>query len=67
MRVAEHFFTLTEAAEALGVERHSIWRWIKAGRLGKTQKVGGVVLIEKGRVEHLRKARLLAERNDEDD
>ncbi len=39
----------------LSVERHTLWRWIKAGKL-QAQKVGGVVFIEKKAVEALRKA-----------
>lgn len=50
--IAEHFYTLTEAAARLGVERHTVWRWIKAGKLS-AQKVGGVVFIEKAAVETL--------------
>ncbi len=52
IRIAQHFYTLAEAANRLGVERHTVWRWIKAGRMD-SQKVGGVVFIEKGIVERL--------------
>ena len=52
MRIADHFYTLNEAAAELGVVRHTVWRWIKAGKL-TAQKVGGVVLIEKNLVEHM--------------
>ena len=52
VKIAEQFYTLVEAANWLGVERHTVWRWIKAGRMD-SQKVGGVVFIEKGIVERL--------------
>ncbi len=50
--IAAHFYTLTQAAERLGVERHTVWRWIKAGKLD-AQKVGGVVFIERQAVERM--------------
>ena len=53
--ISDHFYTQTDAAQRLSVERHTLWRWIKAGKL-PSQKVGGVVFIEKKAVEALRKA-----------
>lgn len=55
IKIAEVFYTLSEAAERLSVERHTVWRWIRAGRL-EAQKVGGTVLIERAAVEALRVA-----------
>jgi excisionase family DNA binding protein len=52
--IAEHFYTLTQAAERLGVERHTVWRWIKAGRF-QVQKAGGVVFIERSAIELARR------------
>ena len=52
VKIAEQFYTLAEAVNRLGVERHTVWRWIKAGRMD-SQKVGGGVFIEKGIVERL--------------
>ena len=52
--ISDRFYTQTEAAQRLSVERHTLWRWIKAGKL-QAQKVGGVVFIEKKAVESLRK------------
>lgn len=46
IKIADQFYTLTEAAAELGLERHTLWRWIKAGQL-EAQRVGGVVLIER--------------------
>jgi excisionase family DNA binding protein len=54
IEIAAHFYTLTQAAERLGVERHTIWRWIKAGKL-EAQRAGGVVFIEKEAVERLQR------------
>ena len=53
--ISDRFYTQTEAAHRLSVERHTLWRWIKAGKL-QAQKAGGVVFIEKKAVEALRKA-----------
>lgn len=49
MLIADVFYTLSEAAEVLGVERHTVARWVAAGRL-PAQKAGGVVFIEKAAV-----------------
>jgi excisionase family DNA binding protein len=50
MAIAEHYCTLTEAAALLDVERHTVARWIRDGRF-KSERVGGVVLIERGVVQ----------------
>ena len=47
------FYMLGEAARELGVNRVTIRRWIKAGKI-KAQKVGPVVWIEKEAVEALK-------------
>lgn len=52
--ITEHFYTLQEAAEAIGRERHSIARWIREGKI-QAQKAGGVVFIEKSVIDALRK------------
>ena len=56
VKIAEQFYTLAEAAKRLDVERHTVYRWVKAGRLG-SQKVGGVVFIERGVVDYLAEER----------
>ena len=56
LRIDEAFYTLTEAARCFGVERHTVWRWIKGNKL-PAQRAGGVVFIEKGAVEALRQQR----------
>jgi len=53
MNISATYCTLTEAATSLGVERHTIWRWIKIGKI-KAQKAGGVVFIERTVVERLK-------------
>ena len=52
MNIAEFFYTLTESARVLGVERHTVQRWIKDGRLS-AQRAGGVVFLEKSAVAKL--------------
>ena len=54
IRIADKVYTMTEVASILSVERHTIWRWIKNGKL-EAQKAGGVVFIEKEALESLRK------------
>lgn len=43
--ISDHYVTKAEAARKLGVNRLTIWRWIKAGRL-PAEKVGREVLIK---------------------
>lgn len=53
MDIHSIFCTLTEAAAHLGVERHTISRWIGSGKLD-AQKIGRIVLIERASVEKLK-------------
>lgn len=55
MQIADMFCTLTEAARCLRVERHTVWRWIRAGKM-PAQKVGGVVFIERELIDSMRPA-----------
>ena len=55
MKITDHFYTMSEAAARLQVERHTIARWIKDGRL-EAQKASGVVFIEKDAVRALGRA-----------
>lgn len=50
IQIAEHFYTLTEAANLLGVNRITIRRWVQSGKL-TAQRIGSVVLIEKHQVD----------------
>ena len=43
MLITDVFYTLSQAAAQLGVERHTLARWIRAGRLD-AQRAGGVEL-----------------------
>ena len=54
LKINEAFYTLTGAAERLGVERHTLSRWIKTGKI-VAQRAGGVVFIERSVVEQLRR------------
>ncbi len=56
MKIAEAFYTLTEAAAYLSVNRLTIRRWIQAGTI-EAQRVGGVVFIERSVVEAMQKGR----------
>lgn len=53
MKLSDLFYTQGEAAEVLGVNRMTIWRWIKEGRFD-IQRVGREVLIPKWEVELLK-------------
>lgn len=53
MQIAKFFYTESQTAEVLGVNRLTIWRWIKKGRFNE-QHVGGIVLIPKWEVELIR-------------
>ena len=46
MDIHSTFCTLADAAVDLGVERHTISRWVKSGKL-ESQKIGDIVLIER--------------------
>ena len=50
MKILDYFCTESQAAELLGVNRITIWRWIKGGRFN-VQRIGGLVFIPKWEVE----------------
>lgn len=50
IKIDEFFCTEAEAARALGLNRITIWRWIKQGKL-HAQSIGGVVLIPKEEID----------------
>ena len=56
MEIADFFYTEGQVASLLGVNRITIWRWIKGGRFN-LQRIGGIVLIPKWEVELLKKQR----------
>jgi len=56
MQIVDYFYTEQQAARLLGVNRITIWRWIKEGKF-TTQQVGREVLIPKWEVELVQQAR----------
>ena len=52
MQILDYFYTEKKAAELLRVNRITIWRWIKSGKLD-IQRVGGVVFIPKEQIDSL--------------
>ncbi|MAH49855.1 DNA-binding protein [Candidatus Pacearchaeota archaeon] len=54
--IREAVYTITEAAGELGVERHTIRRWIDSGKL-PAETVGRVVLIPRWAVKNLQEQR----------
>jgi len=53
MNIFDYFCTESQAAGLLGVNRVTIWRWIKAGKFN-IQRVGNVVFIPKWEVDLLK-------------
>jgi excisionase family DNA binding protein len=53
MQISEYFYTEQQAAKYLGINRITIWRWIKGGKLN-IQKFGSVVFISKEEIESLK-------------
>lgn len=56
MKIVDYFYTERQVAKLLGVNRITIWRWIKDGKFD-IQRVGGIVLIPKWEVELLKTTR----------
>lgn len=56
MKILDFFYTEGQVADALGVNRITVWRWIKEGKFD-IQRVGREVLIPKWEVELLRVAK----------
>ncbi len=50
MKILDYFITESEAAEKLGVNRNTIARWSKEGKL-EVQMIGRVGLIPKWQIE----------------
>jgi excisionase family DNA binding protein len=50
MKITDHFYTITQAAAVLGVNRLTIWRRTKQGELD-IERIGREVLIPKWQVE----------------
>jgi len=56
MKILDFFCTEAQAAKFLDVNRITIWRWIKSGRLD-AQTIGREVLIPRWQVELLKEGR----------
>jgi excisionase family DNA binding protein len=61
MKISDHFFTESQVASIFGVNRITIWRWIKEGKFD-TQKIGQEVLIPKWQVELIKEDKAKRER-----
>lgn len=48
-----NYYTLGQAARAAGVNRVTLWRWIRDGKL-HSERIGREVLIERKAIEALR-------------
>ncbi len=46
MKIADNYFTISQLADAYGVTRQTVSRWIKQGKI-KGEKVGREILINK--------------------
>jgi excisionase family DNA binding protein len=53
MEIGDYFFTEKQAAKLLGINRITVWRWVKNGKLN-AQYICGIVLIPKWEVELLK-------------
>jgi excisionase family DNA binding protein len=56
MEILDYFYTAGQAAKLLNVNRITVWRWIRQGKLD-TQQVGREVLIPKWEADLLRTKR----------
>ena len=56
--IREYVYTMEETADLMGVNRSTVYRWLRAGRL-PGEEIGGVVLIPRWAVEMV-KAELAA-------
>jgi excisionase family DNA binding protein len=63
--VEERYFTVEEVAERLKVSHMTVYRWIKAGKLG-AYKIGGGFRITEGDIERFLKARRVRAEGEDD-
>ena len=49
MAIKDLYYTISEAAKELNVSRQTIYRWIADDKI-PTEKIGGVILVEKGAI-----------------
>lgn len=53
-QIQKSYYTYGQAAEALGIGKMTLWRWIKLGKI-EGEKLGREVLFEKSEVERLKR------------
>jgi excisionase family DNA binding protein len=63
--VEETYFTVEEVAERLKVSHMTVYRWIKAGKLG-AYKVGGEFRLAEGDIERFLQARRVRAEGEDD-
>ncbi len=54
--IRDYVYTIQEASEVLGVNRETVSRWVKSGKV-EGEAVGGVVLLPRWAVEMLKRER----------
>ena len=62
MKIVDFFYAEGQTAEVLGVNRLTVYRWIKKGRFD-VQHVGGVALVPKWEVELFKLGRKVSKGN----
>jgi putative resolvase len=63
--VEERYFTVEEVAERLKVSHMTVYRWIKAGKLG-AYKIGGEFRLAEGDIERFLQARRVRAEGEDD-
>jgi excisionase family DNA binding protein len=63
--VEETYFTVEEVAERLKVSHMTVYRWIKAGKLG-AYKIGGEFRLAEGDIERFLQARRVRAEGEDD-
>lgn len=56
MMIRDYVYTIQEAAQVLGVNRETVSRWKRAGRISG-ENIGGVVLLPRWAVQMIRQER----------
>ncbi len=46
MKIPRHHLSLAEASKRLGVNRVTLWRWVKAGKIASVRRVADRVISE---------------------
>jgi excisionase family DNA binding protein len=56
MKIVDYFYTAQQATKVLGINRITIWRWMKSGKI-TFQQVGREVLIPKWEIDLIKTKR----------